>query len=164
MRYAFLFIAALFVSSALEAQVSVRLNMNLGSQPAWGPSGYEYVEYYYLPDIETYYNVSNRRFYYFEGGRWIGRSELPGRYRNYDFYNSYKIVVNEREPYRDHAKYRDLYSTYRGRHDQRMNRDKHDSKYVANPHRPDHQIGAPARGHGKRNGGGDRDEHGKEHR
>ena len=40
-----------------SAQVRVNLNINIGSQPAWGPAGYDYVEYYYLPDIDVYYYV-----------------------------------------------------------------------------------------------------------
>jgi hypothetical protein len=29
------------------------LALILGPQPTWGPVGYDYVDYYYLPDIET---------------------------------------------------------------------------------------------------------------
>jgi hypothetical protein len=43
----------------------VRVNINIGSQPVWGPVGYDHVDYYYLPDIETYYYVPTRQFVYF---------------------------------------------------------------------------------------------------
>ena len=51
-----LFVSALFVKDA-AAQVRFNVNFNIGSQPVWGPIGYDYVEYYYLPDIEVYYYV-----------------------------------------------------------------------------------------------------------
>jgi hypothetical protein len=121
MRTNYLIIAALaaafLVSSAGQAQVGISLNFNVDRQPVWGPTGYDHVEYYYLPDIEAYYNVPQHMFYTNERGRWVGRSRLPSRFHNFDFYHSYKVVVNEREPYRQHDKYRDQYSSYRGRHD-----------------------------------------------
>ena len=53
------------------ALAQVRVNINIGSQPVWGPVGYDHVDYYYLPDIETYYYVPARQFVYFNNGRWI---------------------------------------------------------------------------------------------
>jgi hypothetical protein len=138
MRYFFLFIAAVLLLSTLQAQVSISLNFNLDRQPVWGPIGYDHVEYYYLPDIEVYYNVPQQRFYYNEGGRWIGKSRLPSRYRDFDLYNSYKVVVNERTPYRNHKMYRDQYASYKGRHDQQPIRDARDPKYFVNPKHPEH--------------------------
>jgi hypothetical protein len=138
MRYLFLIIAALFLSSALNAQVRVNLNFNIGTQPVWGPTGYDYVEYYYLPDIDAYYYVPQHRFYYNEGGRWISRSSLPSRYGHYDLYNSYKVVVNDRDPWRNDEMYRQKYASYKGRHDQQPIRDSHDSKYFVNKNHPEH--------------------------
>jgi len=138
MRYFFVLIVALFLASTLNAQVSFNLNFNLDTQPAWGPTGYDYVEYYYLPDIEVYYYVPQHRYYYYENGHWISRSSLPSRFSNYDFYNSYKVVVNEREPYRNHKTYKEKYSSYKGRHDQQPIRDSRDSKYFVNKKHPEH--------------------------
>ncbi|RTZ05854.1 hypothetical protein [Flavobacterium sp. GSP6] len=45
----------LFASSTIHAQVSV--NLNIGTAPSWGPIGYAEAEYYYLPDVEAYYDV-----------------------------------------------------------------------------------------------------------
>ena len=93
MRYAFLSMVILAVGTMLltgatTAQLTAGLNFNIGNQPAWGPTGYDHVDYYYLPDIETYYNVPEHRYYYYEGGRWIGRSQLPPRFHDYDVYRS----------------------------------------------------------------------------
>jgi len=154
MRYIFLVIAILIVSVSLQAQVGVRLNLNVGSQPVWGPSGYDHVEYYYLPDIEAYYNVPQHKFYYNERGRWISRSQLPRRYRDYDFYNSYKVVVNERNPYRRHNVYRDQYASYKGRHDQEQIRDSRDSRYYVIKDHPEHRNWMKQQKHNNGNGKG----------
>ena len=82
----------LFASSTIHAQVSV--NVNIGTPPAWGPVGYSNVDYYYLPDVEAYYDIRATQFIYFNGGRWTRSRYLPGPYRNYNLYNGYKVVLN----------------------------------------------------------------------
>lgn len=107
----------LFLFSSIEAQVSV--NVQLGSPPAWGPSGYSNVEYYYLPDVQTYYDVRTSQFIYFSNEKWIRSSYLPKQYRNYNLYNGYKVVLTDyhgNSPYiyfKNHrAKY---YKGYKGK-------------------------------------------------
>ena len=112
------------------AQVSVGLNVNIGSQPAWGPTGYDHADYYYLPDIDVYYSVPRHEFVYSENGQWVFSKTLPARYRGYDLYSGYKVVINEPEPYLHADKYRDEYAKYKDRHDQMMIRDSHDPKYA----------------------------------
>ena len=138
MRRLLVFVAAVLLSSAGYAQLSISLGFNIDRQPVWGPTGYDHVEYYYLPDIGVYYNVPQQRYYYNERGRWIGRSTLPSRYHGFDLYSSYKVVLNEREPYRNDRKYRDQYSSYKGRHGQQPIRDSRDSKYFVNKNHPEH--------------------------
>lgn len=139
MRYFLVLIAAVLLSSAAYAQLSIRVNFNVDRQPAWGPTGYDRVEYYYLPDIEVYYYVPQQRFIYFERGRWRNSSSLPPRFRGHDLYNSYKVVVNEPKPYLNHAAYKEQYSSYRDRHDQRSIRDSRDSRYFVNRNHPEHK-------------------------
>ena len=107
-----------------QAQVRIGVNINIGDQPSWRPAGYDYAEYYYLPDIETYYYVPQRQFIYLSNGRWVFSALLPPRYRNYDLYNGYKVVVNRPYAYRyfeeDRYRYRNRdYSRYEDyqRHD-----------------------------------------------
>jgi hypothetical protein len=142
MRYLFVLIVSLFLwsTSGTLAQVHINANINLGNQPVWGPTGYDYVENYYMPDIEVYYNVPTHRYYYNDRGRWIYSSNMPSRYRNYDLYNSHKVVVNDRDPWRNHENYRNQYSSYRDRHDQQPIRDSHDSKYFENKNHPEHNT------------------------
>jgi hypothetical protein len=152
MRYLLALIVAVCLSSTVQAQLSISLGFNVDRQPVWGPTGYDHVEYYYLPDIEVYYNIPQHMFYYNEGGRWISRSSLPPRYRGYDLYNSYKVVVNEPTPYRNHRIYREKYSSYRGRHDQQAIRDSRDSRYYVNKNHPEHNNWVKQQRHDNDNG------------
>lgn len=101
-------------SNRSQAQVSMSLNINIGTQPLWGPVGYDYVEFYYLPDIEVYYWVPRRQFVYFYGGRWVFASTLPARYRHYDLYAGYKVVINEPRAYLHFRQHKVKYLPYKG--------------------------------------------------
>ena len=83
----------LFVSGLVHSQVSV--SVNIGVPPPWGPVGYANVGFYYLPDVEAYYDIHASQFIYFHGGKWCRAAYLPGPYRNYDLYNGYKVVLND---------------------------------------------------------------------
>lgn len=99
-------LVALFASAA-KAQVSV--NVNIGAQPAWGPAGYNHVDYYYLPEVETYYYVPTRTFIYMNGSRWVKTKHLPARHRGYDLHRGRKVVINAPRPYMRHENYRSQY-------------------------------------------------------
>ncbi|MDR1503247.1 MAG: hypothetical protein LBT43_12430 [Prevotella sp.] len=123
-----LFIGVTSFYSTVEAQ-NINISINIGRQPAWGPVGYDYVGYYYFPDIDCYYDVNVGLFYYFDRGRWISARYLPYGYRNYDLYGLYKVVLNVRDPWRyHHIHYRD-YARYRGHRNQIVIRDSRDHRY-----------------------------------
>lgn len=87
---------------ATQSQAQVAVNVNIGTPPAWGPVGYSNVDYYYLPDVEAYYDIRASQFIYYGNGKWNRNRYLPGSYRNYDLYNGYKVVLNDyhgRSPY-----------------------------------------------------------------
>ncbi len=123
----------LFVFSAnnADAQVKLGVNINIGQQPAWGPYGYDRVDYYYLPDIGVYYDVPARQYVYMEGNHWVFTNTPPPRYRNYNFYNGYKVVINEPKPYLRDDHYRVSYAKYKNWKGPRqvIIRDKKDRKY-----------------------------------
>lgn len=101
-------IASLAAAPAAKAQVS--LSINIGSQPQWGPRGYDHVDYYYLPDVDSYYYVPTRQFVYLSGDRWIHARSLPSRYRGYDLYGGRKVVINNySNPWTRHNYYRTQY-------------------------------------------------------
>ncbi len=99
----------LLFSGAAVAQVTVIV----GSPPMWGPVGYTEVRYYYLPGVESYYDIESSRFIYYSGGVWVHRTYLPSKYRNYDLYNGYKVVLTDyrgNKPYMSFSDHKRQYS------------------------------------------------------
>jgi hypothetical protein len=64
--------------------------------PPWAPAHYPGVKYYYLPDIETYYDLSRQQFVYFANGQWIFSPVLPSIYAGYDLFNGFVVALNFR--------------------------------------------------------------------
>ena len=113
---------ALVFAGIVHAQVSV--NLNFGVPPVWGPDGYIGVRYYYLPDVEAYYDIPSAMFIYQSGGVWVHRAYLPPRYRHYDLYHGHKVVITD---YHGNAPYAHYYNSHReyvrgyGHHSERYN-------------------------------------------
>ena len=122
---------------AADAQIRFNVGVNIGSQPEWGPVGYTHAEYYYMPDVDAYYDVPRHQYVYFENNAWVHAAVLPPRF-HFDPYHSYKVVVNEHNPWEHHAEIRARYANYRGRHDQQIIRDSHDDKYRDHYHEDHH--------------------------
>lgn len=124
----------LLLSNNLQAQVSV--NVNIGSPPLWGPVGHSGVRYYYLPDIEAYYDVNTSSFIYFDAGNWIHRKNLPNHYRNYDLYNGYKVVLTDyrgNAPYVHYKHHKVKYAKgYRGNHQKTYGNKPENGNYGSN--------------------------------
>lgn len=101
------------VVGTAEGQVNV--NVQIGAAPAWGPRGYENSRYYYLPDVDAYYDRNTSMFIYLSGNNWIHRRALPARYHNYNLYRGRKVVMSNyhgNSPYYNHKVYKAKY--YRG--------------------------------------------------
>ncbi|QIL41981.1 hypothetical protein G7074_23555 [Pedobacter sp. HDW13] len=97
-------------SNQSNAQVSI--NVNIGSQPAWIPAGYQDVNYYYLPEVQSYYCVPQRQFVYLSGNRWTRSRYLPARYRGYNLNHGRKIVMYGDNPYRSYNNHRVRYASH----------------------------------------------------
>ena len=125
------------ISSVKYASAQVSVNINIGSQPLWGPTGYDHVDYYYLPEMDAYYYVPTGQYIYLVNNNWVWRKSLPDRYRNIDLYRTYKVVVNGDKPYLRHSTYVNKYKNYRSAYNQQtLIRDSKDKKYQA-VHRPE---------------------------
>jgi hypothetical protein len=139
MKNIILILAIVFIAfTTQKSNAQIRLSFNIGLQPLWGPVGYDHVENYYLPEIDSYYNVDSRMYTYMVNGRWVNTMTLPWQYRNYDLYRGYKVVMNESRPYQHYAKDRVRYASYRNQHDQQPIRDSRDQKYFENKNHPQH--------------------------
>ena len=109
--------ALVLFMSVFFAQAQVSINVNIGTPPSWGPEGNDDSRYYYLPDIDIYYDVAQRQYIYDNNGRWTRDKRLPSRYRNYDLYGGYKVVLTDyhgRTPYTYFDRHRVKY--YKGYH------------------------------------------------
>ena len=149
--------------SITKAQVS--LNINLGSQPVWGPTGYDHVDYYYLPDVESYYNVPKHQYVYKNGGQWVFGDRLPSQYANYDVNRGYKVVLNEPKPYLHFENDKVKYLQYKGyKHQDFIMNSDNPKYYVVKGHpkyngnnkygnKHDGTFGHENNGHGKGNKG-----------
>lgn len=133
-----------------QASAQVDVNVNIGRQPLWGPVGYDVVEYYYLPDVEAYYYVPRGQFVYLNGGNWVFANSLPARYRTYNLYTGYKVVINEPKPYVYFNDHKVKYAKYKGwGGKQAVIRDSRDPKYyVIKGHPGNSNKGHAAKGHG----------------
>jgi hypothetical protein len=155
-----LFIAALIFGclsfKIADAQVGFHVGVNIGSQPEWGPVGHPSAAYYYMPDIDAYYDVPNHQYVYSENNVWVHNRELPARYANYDRYHSYKVVVNQRNPWEHHEQIRTRYAGYRGRHDQQIIRESRDERYRNHWREEGHREGDHRDDHYHDHGGHDR--------
>src|SRR5476651_2496364 len=141
-------LACIFSSNIAGAQlrVGLGLNVNIGARPSWGVPGNYAGNFYYMPEIDSYYDIANRQFIYDEDGNWVYADNLPYYYRDYDLNRGYKVVVNEPRPYL-HAdfyrqQYRAHYNTYRRpevyaqqyahptyRNDQRFDNNRNDQRF-----------------------------------
>ncbi|GAB3008716.1 hypothetical protein GCM10027051_06470 [Niabella terrae] len=135
-----IFAAFIVLGFASAAQAQISIQINIGNQPAWGPVGYDYARYYYLPAYNAYYDINSGRFIYLRRGNWIYASMLPGTYGRVDLYRTYKVVVNRNyAPYRDNRSDRLRYGQYRNTYNQALIRDSRDSRYFESRFHPMHQ-------------------------
>lgn len=114
-----LLVLGLLLSVATSSQAQVNLNVTIGTAPSWGPSGYDNAEYYYLPDVASYYDVQASQFIYYGNGKWIRARRLPVQYNNYDLYGGYKVVLTDyhgKTPYTHYKEHKVKYTKgYKGK-------------------------------------------------
>ena len=141
-------VATLAFVNTSKAQVSV--NINIGVQPEWGPSGYDYAEYYYMPDIETYYYVPKHQFVYFSGNRWVFSSALPPMYSNYNLYSGYKVVFKSPDAYRHFDEHKVKYVRYKNYNNRQVIiKNKHDNGNHNGEYKNKGKGKGNSKGHGK---------------
>ena len=84
--------------------------------PVWAPEydNVEQVHYYYLPDVEMYYDVWNHEYVYNNNGSWAFAASFPSYYSTYDINSAFVVVLDNRvsEPWRRHQVYRSSYPQY----------------------------------------------------
>jgi hypothetical protein len=143
-------VAAIACTTTSKAQVSVGININISDQPEWGPVGYDYAEYYYLPDIEAYYYVPRRQFVYLSGNRWVFSASLPSRYAYYDLYSGYKVVLTTPYAYKHFHSHKVKYVKYKNyKNKQGVIKYKHDKGKHEGHYKQKGKSKNNGKGHGK---------------
>jgi hypothetical protein len=80
------------------ARAQVYARTPVAKPPAWAPPGYARARYYYLPDLQVYYDVPAASFLLPHRGQWIALRQLPPGYRSYDLYAAPKVVLDYHGP------------------------------------------------------------------
>jgi hypothetical protein len=65
-------------------------------------------DYYYLPDEDAYYDVTDQCYYYLNGDNWVSAAYLPG-YDNFDWRTARRYEIRQPRPYLDNDFYRQKY-------------------------------------------------------
>jgi hypothetical protein len=122
-------IGGLFTATA-NAQIAVSLGFHFRTHRAYEPTGqiaaevpvyrenpnenyYNDDDYYYLPDVGAYYDVTAQSYYYNDGYNWVSAAYLPG-YRDYDWRNARRYEVRTTRPYLHDDFYRSRYEGHAG--------------------------------------------------
>jgi hypothetical protein len=129
LRFA-IFAIALFCMSGVPAQISV--HVNIGHHHAMAPERREVAHFYFLPEINAYYDVNTSMYIYLNNGVWIHRSHLPYQYRHFDMNRSHRVLLNDyhgNSPYDHFREHKMKYGNERGHmNDSHQRGDKHSDK------------------------------------
>ena len=108
----------LLYGSGAQAQVQVSINA-----PYWGPAVPANVQYYYIPEIDGYYDLYSQSYLFYDPGygAWVSSPVLPRLYAGYDprFFHPVAIQYLGRQPWgylHDHRRYCDQWGVRPGRY------------------------------------------------
>jgi hypothetical protein len=101
-----------FVFGAFAALAAPSAHAQVGSSgwfghPAWGPAAPAGAQYYYVPEIDGYYDLAARNYIVQRNGRWVPVAAVQG----YNPASFHPVVVDYRgrQPW---AQYRDHHARY----------------------------------------------------
>ncbi len=82
--------------------------------PHWAPPYHQGARYYYIPDIETYFDIATGDFIFLYNGRWSYSRQLPSIYATFDLDNCFTVVLNIGvfQPWQHHHYYVSHYPRY----------------------------------------------------
>lgn len=109
-----LFLSASLLTGCMMMTPVRTVNTVVYENPQWAPPYYSGARYYYLPDLELYYDLSNREYIYLLNGRWRFSPYLPALYQNYDLADCFCVVLNVQvyKPWLHHQYYLSHYPRY----------------------------------------------------
>ena len=99
--------AVAFLAAPSAAHAQVGINIQTG-RPAWGPAVPQGAQYYYIPEIDGYYDLAARNYIVQRNGGWVPVAALPG----YDPYQFHPVVVNDYRGRQPWVRYNDYHARY----------------------------------------------------
>ncbi|HZY37509.1 MAG TPA: hypothetical protein VFE53_12715 [Mucilaginibacter sp.] len=111
--------SGLMIYNTADAQIRVGVNLGIQPQPviytqapaiAAAPAFGNGDDYYYLPDLGVYYDVTDQCYVYFDGTEWVFSAYLPGQYANYDWTTARRFEIRAFRPYQRDDFYRERYN------------------------------------------------------
>jgi len=106
----FVYCIVLLLTTTTQGQTEVKITF--GTPPVWAPANRVETQYYYIPDVDAYYDVPQARFIYVENGKWVRNKALPYRYRNYNLRGGNIIYLTDyrgTSPYKFHKNHKIKY-------------------------------------------------------
>jgi hypothetical protein len=98
-RIQFIFLTTLLLL-AMNTNAQISVNISLGSRPVYHPPQRYYyddnVDYYFLPEIEAYFDNREGVFIYFSSRGWVRSAYLPRECGNYDINRGVKFAIEYR--------------------------------------------------------------------
>lgn len=78
---------------ALDSNAQISVSVNLGSRPHYHDRYENEARYYYLPEIETYYDIQAGIYIFNSSRGWVRSSYLPEYCSNYDVNRGYRVAL-----------------------------------------------------------------------
>jgi len=127
-------------AAANTSQAQVSVNVNIGTpavvvRPAWVPQNHLNVDFYYIPEIESYYDVSAGLYVYLNNGNWCRTRYVPARYRGCDLNHARRIELRGYHGSRPYAYYDNHKVKYYNRGYDRGNRGYYEGRRYSNNNR-----------------------------
>ncbi|MEM0543122.1 hypothetical protein WFZ85_10890 [Flavobacterium sp. j3] len=94
----------------IKAQTNA--NIKLEKTATWSPAQRFDKQYYYLPEIDAYYDVSQRKYIYQSNNAWVRSNTLPTRYNNYNLKKGKIVYITDyrgNTPFKYHKKHKSKY-------------------------------------------------------
>ncbi len=78
-------------------------------------AGPGHANYYYMPQIGVYYDISAHQYVYASKKGWVHDNSLPARYHQYDIAHGYKVALNQPSPWLHDDELRARYARHKRR-------------------------------------------------
>ena len=151
-KLSYIIVMLFLITVKSNAQI-VKVDNHYGP-PVWAPKAPATVKYYYLPDIQTYYDVPAQRYIYNNNGTWVRTASLPTYYKGYNLRSGRTVYLTDYRGNTPYILYNQHIVKYKGNgkwkrndHDNGLHKGQNKQHYEDND---DHGKGHGKGHHGKK--------------